>query len=235
MSTLSTLTTTESTYEEKLTTTAEVATSTLAEGLGDWRVGWYIVGGVLAYLLVIAVIAWMCLGRSGPGIKCPAAACCQCDFACLKSLDCEDCTCFERRKDTNCDAFSICDGCCTACEADPEAPPLCGDFLCECDCQECDECCVPTDALVEQRVNNLTEEDLINILRNNPSFRNNSQLQNVLQNSSLNQTPLTQQPKSFQQLSQTTTSNIANNFTTQGLNTSVWSSSNQGSLNRSYA
>jgi len=40
MSTLSTLTTTESTYEEKLTTTAEVATSTLAEGLGDWRVGW---------------------------------------------------------------------------------------------------------------------------------------------------------------------------------------------------
>ena len=41
MSTLSTLTTTESTFEEKSTTLAEVATSTLAdEGLGDWRVGW---------------------------------------------------------------------------------------------------------------------------------------------------------------------------------------------------
>ena len=160
MSTLSALTTTESTFEEKSNTLAEVATSTLAdEGLGDWRVGWvpglklicwilktkiwwvqffkeitfylnrninllqketckvhetkwiasfnikwlanlfqleafqatqkgtqcqYIVGGVLAYLLVIAVITWICLGRSGPGIKCPAAACCQCDFACLK-------------------------------------------------------------------------------------------------------------------------------------------------------
>jgi hypothetical protein len=37
MSTLSTLTTTESTFEEKLTTTA----STLAdEDLGDWRTGW---------------------------------------------------------------------------------------------------------------------------------------------------------------------------------------------------
>ena len=45
MSTLSTLTTTESTFQEKLTTTAStltvVTTTTLAdEELGDWRTGW---------------------------------------------------------------------------------------------------------------------------------------------------------------------------------------------------
>ncbi|CAG5112308.1 Oidioi.mRNA.OKI2018_I69.chr2.g6535.t1.cds [Oikopleura dioica] len=229
MSTTTSTTVIESTaklIEDTTTVLAEVLTSSTEGESSDWRVGWYIVGGVLAYLFVIAVIVWMCLGRSGPDVKCHPAACCQCDFACLKSLDCEDCGCFERRKDTNCDVFAVCEGCCSCCETDPEAPPLCGDFLCDCDCQECEECCVPTEELVNQRVNNLTEDDLIAILRNNPSFRNNSQLQQALQNSSLNQTPLSQQPQSFQQHSQNTTSNIVNNFTTQGLNTSIWTTHN---------